>query len=115
MAGNQPFARRLREARLRKAKQMRAEGLGGMSQERLGIEAGIDEASASARMNQYEKGVHAPDVSLAIRLAEILSVPLAYLYCEEDDIAELLLAAHDLADDQRRCLIESALHMKESK
>ncbi|MBI0440159.1 transcriptional regulator, partial [Dickeya dianthicola] len=28
--------------------------------ERLGILAGIDEAMASARMNQYERGIHTP-------------------------------------------------------
>lgn len=69
MAGNQPFAGRLKTARLRKAAKLKAEGKGGYSQERLGVEAGIEEASASARMNQYEQGVHAPDLSLAIRFA----------------------------------------------
>jgi transcriptional regulator with XRE-family HTH domain len=33
----------------------------GISQEKLGVLAGIDEASASARMNQYERGKHTPD------------------------------------------------------
>lgn len=33
----------------------------GQSQKQLGILAGMDEFAASARMNQYEKGVHAPD------------------------------------------------------
>jgi transcriptional regulator with XRE-family HTH domain len=39
---------RLKEARLRT----------GLSQQKLGILAGIDEATASARMNQYERGIH---------------------------------------------------------
>lgn len=112
MADNQPFAKRLKEARLRMAEHMKADGKGGMSQERLGIEAGIEEASASARMNQYEKGVHAPDISLSIRLAEILDVPLAYLYCPEDDVADLLLLVHKLTKQQRRSLIETAQEIK---
>lgn len=36
----------------------------GLTQEQLGILVGIDECSASARMNQYEKGKHMPDFSL---------------------------------------------------
>lgn len=44
------LARRLKEARLRS----------GLTQERLGVLAGIDEYSASARMNQYERGKHSP-------------------------------------------------------
>lgn len=114
MAGNQPFAKRLKEARLRKAERMKADGNGGMSQERLGIEAGIEEASASARMNQYEKGVHAPDISMSVRLAAILDVPLAYLYCVEDDLAELLLQAYLLQKSKRNAVIQYAIELKQS-
>lgn len=46
-------AKRLKEARLAK----------GLSQKKLGIAAGIDEFTASPRMNQYERGVHIPDYS----------------------------------------------------
>jgi DNA-binding XRE family transcriptional regulator len=42
------FSARLKEARI----------AAGLSQERLGVVAGIEEASASARMNQYERGKH---------------------------------------------------------
>ena len=49
------LTKRLKEARLR----------AGLSQEKLGILAGIDEASASVRMNQYEKGKHTPDFEMA--------------------------------------------------
>ncbi|EAA9524179.1 helix-turn-helix transcriptional regulator [Salmonella enterica] len=72
---------RLKEARLR-AK---------LSQERLGILAGIDEATASARMNQYERGTHSPDYSLACKFAEVLKIPACYLYTVEDDLAEIIL------------------------
>ena len=44
------FARRLKAARLEK----------GITQEELGIQSGIDEFSAKARINQYENGVHTP-------------------------------------------------------
>lgn len=108
MAKNQPFAGRLKEARLRKSARMRSEGQGRYSQERLGIDAGIAEETASARMNQYEKGVHLPELGMAVRFAELLDVPLAYLFCAEDDLAKLLLLAHHLSPQDRAALIEQA-------
>lgn len=77
-----PFRQRLKQARLAK----------GFSQKELGILAGIDEFSASARMNQYEKGVHTPDYSIAQRIAEQLQVPVAWLYCNDDELADAILA-----------------------
>ncbi|MFB5745284.1 helix-turn-helix transcriptional regulator [Cedecea sp. S5-13] len=63
----------------------------GLSQERLGILAGVDEATASARMNQYERGIHTPDFELACRLASVMNIPACYFYAVEDDLAELIL------------------------
>lgn len=60
----------------------------GLSQQKLGILAGIDEATASARMNQYEKGIHTPDFMLTCKLAEVLKLPVCYFYTVEDDLAE---------------------------
>ncbi len=75
-----PFPKRLKEARRIKE----------LSQKQLGILAGMDEFSASARMNQYEKGVHSPDFKTVKALASVLEVPTAFLFCEEDDLAELI-------------------------
>lgn len=105
MSANEPFAVRLKAARLRKTAQLKALGHLGLSQERLGIAAGIAEESASARLNQYEQGKHLPDLGLADRLAVELDVPLAYLFCKENDLAELLLIAHSLSPDQRNQLL----------
>lgn len=63
----------------------------GLSQERLGILAGIDEATASARMNQYERGTHTPDFELTCRLASVMEIPACYFYAVEDDLAEIIL------------------------
>lgn len=71
-----PFPKRLKQARKDR----------GLSQKQLGILSGMDEFSASARMNQYEKGVHSPDFKTVKALAEVLKVPTAFLYCEEDDL-----------------------------
>ena len=73
---------RLKEARLQK----------GISQQKLGILAGIDEATASARMNQYERGIHVPDFELICRLAKILNVPSCFFYTLEDELAALVVA-----------------------
>lgn len=62
-----------------------------MSQYALGVAAGIDEMSASPRINQYERGKHAPDFNMARRLATALHVPSAYLYTEDDMLAEVVL------------------------
>ncbi|MNG46603.1 Helix-turn-helix domain protein [compost metagenome] len=72
-----------------------------LSQERLGILAGIDESSASARMNQYETGKHVPDFLIATKIAAILEVPTAYLYTEDKLIAEIILKLYLLSDLQK--------------
>jgi transcriptional regulator with XRE-family HTH domain len=86
------FAKRLKDARLE----------AGISQEKLGVLAGIDEMSASARMNQYERGKHMPDVSMVERLAVVLKIPTAYFYVEEDDIAKLLIELYQLKQSDRK-------------
>ena len=80
MGDSSIFTRRLKEARLRK----------GLSQEQLGILAGIDEFSASARMNQYERGKHVPDLSTITRIAAALEIPVAYLFADDDRLARLI-------------------------
>lgn len=74
-------AKRLLEARL----------ASGLSQKKLGIAAGIDEFSASPRINQYERGVHVPDYSTVERLASVLNVPTPFFYTRDDDLAKLIL------------------------
>ena len=73
-------AKRLREAREKK----------GLSQKALGIAAGIDEFSASPRINQYERGKHIPDILTLEKLASVLDVPIAYFFAD-DQLAELLV------------------------
>jgi transcriptional regulator with XRE-family HTH domain len=74
----------------------------GLSQKSLGIAAGLDEFVASARVNQYERGVHAPDYGLVRRLARVLDVPVAYFYAEHYEEAKLLLLHHALTVAQRK-------------
>ena len=89
------FARRLRAAREAR----------GVSQKQLGILAGIDQFVASARINQYERGKHVPDLQTAQRLAAELKVPVSYLYEPDDDLAELIRLPGACSRDQRHQLI----------
>lgn len=85
--------KRLREARLR----------AGLSQKKLGIMAGIDEFTASARINQYEQGTHTPRYNTVERLSKVLEVPAPYMYCREDDLATWILSYESaLSHDRSR-------------
>lgn len=95
---NDIFCRRLKQARL----------ASGLSQKRLGIAAGIDEFVASTRINRYEKGVHEPGTEIMQKLAEVLRVPLAYFYAEDDDLAELMLVFLSLSHHQRTKILTYA-------
>ncbi|MYN44964.1 helix-turn-helix domain-containing protein [Pseudoduganella sp. FT93W] len=85
------FSNRLKEARTR----------AGLSQERLGVLAGIDEMSSSARMNQYEKAKHEPDFTMVERIAKALNVPESYFYAADDEAAWLLVTFHRLPRSAR--------------
>ena len=68
----------------------------GLSQEKLGVLIGIDESTASARISRYESGIHEPPTATAKNIAKALDVPLAFLYCEYDDLASLILKVSKL-------------------
>jgi transcriptional regulator with XRE-family HTH domain len=99
------LAQRLKEARQRK----------GLSQERLGVLAGIDEMTASARMNQYEKGKHMPDWLTLERIAKALDVPVPYFYAAESDLAHLLLLTHTMTQEERQQLLQFAQRLTDER
>ena len=68
----------------------------GWSQERIGVAIGIDESSSRARISRYELGVHEPPLPTARLIAHAMGAPLSYLYCEDDKVADLLLALHQM-------------------
>lgn len=92
---NIPIAKRLKQARLA-AK---------LSQKKLGILAGIDEFSSSARMNQYEKSKHIPDFLTLNKIAQVLLVPTAYFYTQDDSLAELLRLYHNLGENSKKHIL----------
>lgn len=96
MGGVSIVAKRLKEARKR----------AGLSQRQLGIEAGINASGASARINQYERAVHKPDPSILKGLAKVLKAPLPYFYCEDAELADLILRFSALDMEERKRLID---------
>ncbi|MBF4443171.1 helix-turn-helix domain-containing protein, partial [Vibrio anguillarum] len=72
MQKDNPIPARLKAAR-KKAK---------ITQKDLGVKIGMEQGSASGRMNHYEKGRHVPDIGTLQRMAEELNVPLNYFFCE---------------------------------
>ena len=92
----QVWTKRLKQARL----------ASGLSQKDLGVAAGLDEFVASTRINRYEVGVHQPDYPMAVRLARVLEIPVAYLYCDNDEMASLMLAFHRAPKGARRAAMQ---------
>lgn len=92
-----PVPKRLKEARLAM----------GISQKKLGIAAGMDEFSASARMNHYEIGRHTPDYSMLKRIALVLKLPVAYFYTDSDELAKLIKNFSRLSEVNKVFVLES--------
>jgi transcriptional regulator with XRE-family HTH domain len=98
-----PFGRRLKEARLRI----------GIAQDKLGVAIGLDEASSSARMSRYEGGIHEPPFSIVHRLAQALDIPAAYFFCDDDGLAEVVLAYAAMTASERELALEYLSKLKE--
>jgi transcriptional regulator with XRE-family HTH domain len=92
------FGKRLRAARLE----------GGLSQEQLGLQAGIEVESASARMNRYERGTRVPGVALVERIGSVLNLPATYFYATRDEEAALLVAFHRMPESDKQRLLAMA-------
>ncbi|EPP6736551.1 helix-turn-helix domain-containing protein [Escherichia coli] len=97
MSEKNPIPERLKEARCR----------AGLSQRSLGLIVGFDPASASSRMNHYEKGRHVPDIDTLRRMAAELNVPLNYFFCDDQTTAELALLISRMTEEERSSLIEA--------
>lgn len=84
----------------------------GLSQEALGILAGIDEATAKVRINQYENGRHIPPLSMIEKIASALAKPVTWFICS-DDTTELHMALNKLPNNTRDDVIRSILNLLE--
>ena len=89
------FANRLRAARL----------AAGLTQEALGVATGIVAEVARTRINRYERGVNECDLRTAKKLAEVLGMPLAALYADTDEIAEVIVTFAKLTRAEQRTVV----------
>lgn len=98
-----PLPQRLKSARK----------LAKLTQEKLSNKLGFDDRShGTARISQYETGKHAPDFAMAKKMADVLGVPVAYLYCDNELLSELILLAGQLSSDNLRELVEKVKDKK---
>ncbi|EBY6261091.1 helix-turn-helix domain-containing protein [Salmonella enterica subsp. enterica serovar Warnow] len=95
------FIRRLKEARQRLD----------ISQTAVEIAAAVDPSVASTRFNRYEKGVHEPDMETAARIADVLNVPLPWLFTSDENLAELILNFATLSSDLQLRLLDMSRQM----
>ena len=88
--------------RLRQARQRRK-----WAQDELGVMAGLEESSSSARISRYESGIHEPPFQFVETLARVRDVSPAYFYCPDDRLAELILIYSALPEAERQTLLHS--------
>jgi transcriptional regulator with XRE-family HTH domain len=60
---------------------------------------------ARTRINRYERGVNECDLRTAKKLAEVLGMPLAALYADTDEIAEVIVTFAKLTRAEQRTLV----------
>lgn len=92
------LARRLREARAR----------ADLAQDALGVLAGLEESSASARMSRYENGIHEPPLQFVESVAKVVGISPAFFYCGDDRLAEIILTYSGLPEAKREKLRDHA-------
>lgn len=95
---NPVFSQRLRQARLR----------ANLPQDRLGVLAGLEESSSSARISRYESGIHEPTHQFVDALAKVLGVSSAFFYCADDRLAAIILSYSEMSERNREALLLAA-------
>ena len=99
-----PIPKRIKEARL----------IVGISQEKLGIAAGIKRFSASTDINQYENGKRIPSSLILKKIAKTLSVPMAYFYTEDNMLAKFLFLYGKINKKSRKQILQFCKSLGES-
>ena len=97
-SSNIVFGQRLRQARQRRL----------LAQDELGVLAGLEESSSSARMSRYESGIHEPSFQFVDALARVLDVSPAYFYCPDDRLANIIVLYSGLPEAKRQALHQAA-------
>lgn len=95
------------DARAVFAARLKAERLAaGLTQQALGVLAGVPEDVARTRINRYERAVHDADQATAQRIADALGMPLAALYADSDAMAKAIKAFAALTPAEQRAVAE---------
>lgn len=89
------FGKRLREARIR----------AGLAQDVLGVLIGLDEGCSSARISRYETGIHEPPFETANYIADALQLPVTYFYCQQDEVAKILLEMYSMTNEELEAIL----------
>lgn len=100
---NLTFGQRLRHVRQRQ----------NLAQDELGVMAGLEESSSSARISRYESGIHEPPFQFVEALANVLDVSPAYFYCPDDRLAQIILIYSGLSESKRQALYQAAEELSE--
>ena len=103
LSKNTVLSRRLRQARQRRD----------LPQDRLGVLAGLEESSSSARMSRYESGIHEPPFQFVDAVAKVLGISAAFFYCADDRLAEIIEIYSDLSEAKRDALHQRAIKIAE--
>ena len=92
------FAMRLKQAR----------AMRGLSQRALGALVDEDKSKdkGAVRINRYEQQVNRADMDTAAAMAKAMDVPLAFLFADTDELAELILAYSSMSPTERSALLE---------
>lgn len=85
-----------------------------LSQERVGVMIGLEESSARARISRYETGEHDPSEATALKIAEVFGVPLAYFYCADQRLGDIIRCYDRMDETGRARLVELAARLVES-
>lgn len=80
----------------------------GLSQRALGALVDKDQSKdkGAVRINRYEQQVNRADMESAAALATALDVPVAYLFADDDQLAELILLFAGLKPQEKRALVD---------
>lgn len=83
----------------------------GISQKKLGILAGIDGHSASARMNQHEVCTHVPNFLTLQNIGKALGYPVAFFTSDDDLIAEIIYLVGKLPEVEKQKILNTAKNL----
>jgi len=58
-------------------------------------------------MSRYENGIHAPAFEIVEKLAQVLNLPASYFYCDDDELADLLVIYHQANKDLKNRIFQT--------